>query len=285
MAVAGGLIANTLARWNHTQGLLTTTAQAREVLDRLEQDLQGAHYRDNGKAWLMATVQAETSVSGLWVNGTKPAAASLNHTADRLADSRFGLAGTWLRFFTTATAGSGSEPRAPVAVSYQIVRRAATPGSEQCHYLLYRSEVTSPATFDAGYNLTANEYTTGCEVSGTPGTVVTPAVSQLLANNVIDFGVRFYARLRDDSTGVESLQPIFPRHATELEFSAQSSATAGPGQKFPAVVDIFLRVLTDEGDRRIAALESGRISGNWWTIAEANSRVFLRRIQLRSEPP
>ena len=126
-----GLISTTLAHWNRTQGTLTTESQARLVLDRLEQDLQGAWYRDDGNVWLAATVQAESSASGIWVNGTKPVATSLNHAAANLADARFGLAGVWLRFFTTTQGANpaAGDAAAPVAVSYQLIRRVPSPSS------------------------------------------------------------------------------------------------------------------------------------------------------------
>ena len=53
----------------------------------------------------------------------------------------------------------------------------------------------------------------------------------------------------------------------------------------------MLRVLTDDGAKLIDAIESGdgvvvRPSGStdaewWWSVAEANSRVYVRRIQLK----
>jgi len=284
---AAGVIASAFTQWNRTQGLLTTNAQAREVLDRLEQDLQGALYRDDGQAWLLATIQGETSASGVWVNGTKPIAASLHPAAERLADSRFGVAGTWLRFFTTAQSAQLATPApgVPVAVSYQIVRRAPTPSSPRCDYLFYRAEVPPAESFESGYDLTSGAYTTGSDATGAAGNVTRPAFGQLLATNVIDFGVRFYACLPDGSSGERVLEPIFPRPAAELEFSAQSSATVDSAHCFPAVVDVFLRVLTEKGARQIAALETGRISGDWWGMAETNSRVFLRRIKLKVAPP
>ena len=286
-ATAARVIASAFTQWNRTQGLLTTNGKAREVLDRLEQDLQGALYRADGQAWLMATVQAEASASGVWVNGTKPMTASLNHAAERLVDSRFGVAGTWLRFFTTAQAAQLATPApgAPVAVSYQIVRRAPTPSSLVCQYLLYRAEVPPAASFESGYDLASGAYTTGSDATGAAGNVTQPVLGHLLATNVIDFGVRFYGYLPDGSSGGRVLQSIFPRQAAELEYSAQSSATVDPGHSFPVVVDVFLRVLTEEGARQITGLESGRVTGDWWGIAEANSLVFLRRIELKVAPP
>jgi hypothetical protein len=280
-----GLVSTTLTNWNRTQGVLTTEKQARVALDWLERDLQGMSFRADAKAWLVATVQTDTSVSGVWVSGTKPVASSLNPAAPNLADARFGLAGVWLRFFTQPQLADASDPAGPVAVSYQIVRRSPTPAGSSCGYLLYRAEVTAPATLSSGYDLTAVDYTVVSDTVGEAGNVVRPGFAQVLADNVIDFGVRFYTDLPDAVSGVPTLQQIFPSEASGLEYRAQSPASPGDSSgRFPTVIDVFLRVLDEDGARQLAALEAGRISGDWWTIANAHSRVFVRRIQPRIDP-
>ena len=60
---------------------------------------------------------------------------------------------------------------------------------------------------------------------------------------------------------------------------------------FPEVADVMMRVLTEDGAKMIDALESGagvviRPAGStdaewWWSVAEANSRVYVRRIYLK----
>ncbi|MBC7366068.1 MAG: prepilin-type N-terminal cleavage/methylation domain-containing protein, partial [Undibacterium sp.] len=125
--------------WSRTSGRLATEAQARLVLDQLELDLSSASYADDGKTYLAVTVQPVTTTVPGWLSNdqnparAKPAALSLFMTAPNLADdrNRFGVAGTWLRFFTTArgtnqnaaTAPFAVNASAPVAVGYQIVRR------------------------------------------------------------------------------------------------------------------------------------------------------------------
>jgi prepilin-type N-terminal cleavage/methylation domain-containing protein len=280
-----GLVSSMLNHWNRSQGALTTASQARPVLDRLAQDLQGALYRDDGNVWFAATVQPVASVSGAWVNGTKPAADSLAPAAEDLAEARFGVAGTWLRFFTAAQGADArtNDPAAPVAVSYQIIRRAPVASGSSCHYLLYRAAVTPSDTFAAGYDLGAAIYNTGASSEGVAGNVTSPAILQVMADNVIDFGVRLYSRVPDPATGGTNLVRIFPADASDLEHRARSPATAGdPRDRFPAVADVLLRVLTEEGARQIAALEAGQITGDWWAIAQANSKVFTRRVLLRS---
>ena len=279
------LTASVLRNWTRSHGALMAEGQARVVLDQLTQDLRGALYRDDGKVWLAATVQPETSVSGLGMNGLKPAGPSLNPAADNLADARFGVGGVWLRFFTVTpgTDPRSNDPAAPVAVSYQLIRRSPTSSGGSPHYLLYRAGVTPAETFAAGYDLSASAYNTPVDVDGAAGNVMRPALRQVLADNVIDFGVHFQGYATDSGSGAPVLQRIFPRDGTDLEFRAKSPAAAGEvGRSFPAVADILVRVLTDEGARRIGALEAGQIEGDWWAIAEENSRVFTRRILINA---
>jgi len=278
-----GLIANSLGSWGRLQGTLTAEAQAHAVLDRLAQELQGAIYRDDGGVWLAATVQAGEGASGVWVEGSKPAAASLDPAA-----VRFGVAGVWLRFIATAPGADyrQGDPAVPVAVAYQIIRRTPTPSGESCHYLLYRSAVTPSGTFAAGYDLSAPVYAVHSSEGGTAGSLASPGVQQVIADNVIDFGVRLYSYAPDPATGEPKLVQIFPVDAADLEHQSRLPPTAGElRNRFPAVADLMLRVLTEEGARQIAALESGQIAGEWWAIASAHSRVFIRRVAINAGPP
>jgi len=278
-ALALSLMANALTRWNRAQGSLTTEGQARTVLDQLALDLQSACHRDDGQVWLAATVQADTSASGAWINGGKPVAGSLEPAATDLAEARFGRAGVWLRFFTAA--GRGRQPAAPVADAYQIVRRAPTPAGHACHYLLYRSEVGAAETFAAGYDISGPSY---AEPGTAGGSVAVPGLRQVLAENVVDFGVRFLAAATDPATGRPVIQPVFPLNRADLEYRAGARDPAEVRRAFPDIVDVMVRVLTDDGARQIAALEAGQLGGDWWSIALAHSRVLTRRVRVRTNP-
>jgi hypothetical protein len=59
-------------------------------------------------------------------------------------------------------------------------------------------------------------------------------------------------------------------------------ATGDFVKDIPAVVEVFMRVLTDEGVMQIDNLENGWITGDWWDIALKNSKVFTRRIEINS---
>lgn len=330
MAVVVGDVAG---YWTRTSGRLTIEAQARIVLDQLTLDLQSAQFADNGNTWLAATVQnATVAASGWSATGQNPARAkpvtpavlSLSMVAPTLADdaNRFGVAGTWLRFFTSARGTNQNtvlapfavNASAPVAVSYQIVRRVASTSlnaAAKRRYLLHRSQVrpalngTFIGTLEAGFNITAAPYTTvstgNTGATGDPRTVRAPTLDSVLADNVIDFGVRFYVR---DAAATSGLRLVFPANAagapanTPLTYLANvpSGGSGSFANLMPDVVDVSVRILTDQGAELIDGYEAitQRVfapttpavtpQAYWWNLALANSRVFTRRIVLRAEP-
>lgn len=236
-----------------------------------------------------------------------------------LADCRYGVGGAWLRFFSNGTQGQNT---APTVVSYQIIRRhvtttnpPVTPNPAEIRYMLYRSEIggwEGPLRY--GYDLAGTSSGPGPGI-GSPnpsparhyadsthsGGLINPRNSDIIGNNVIDFGVRLYTR----EGGV--LDPLYPANPVTLEFdnnfpryladgSTSPSPGGGPGTirgPFPDVADIMVRVLTDEGARQIQNLEARLTYPNvtdvnqrrelWWEIAEANSRVFTRRVFLNQK--
>lgn len=337
-AIIAGLIVATVTNvsgfWSRTSGRISAESQARYVLDHLALDLQSALYRDDGNAWLAATILPNTSntltlwnTAGTTSTAIKPtnAAGSLQGIATAAlsdvspAGPRFGVAGTWLRFFTTKRGANpasstatttATSTSAPVAVAYQIVRRAttATPTNFDRRYLFHRSEVrpsglsaTQPGTLQAGFDITAAAYqpTASSTAVASPAEIRFPTLNSVIAENVIDFGVRMYVRTRNENSGALELTRIFPASNTDLTHTA----TLPPGIKneandhtncFPEVIDVMVRVLTDEGARlidgyekspqRITAPQGRTAQQYWWDLALANSQVFTRRIVLTAKP-
>ena len=324
------IVSNVSGFWTRTAGKLSTEAQARLVLDQLTQDLSSAAYRDDGNDWMAADVLGATSTSGLW----QPAAAnpkpsggvSLAMTAPKLADARFNTAGVWLRFFTTKRgnnlATDATTFSAPVAVGYQIIRRFSAPSAlnTRTAYVLHRAEARPataggrPGVLESGYNITAAPYTTSTvgpnngATSGDPRSIQVPGsrsnFSSVIADNVIDFGVRCYVR---DTTQASGLRLVFP--AANETGTASNSANARLRARLPAntvtdstnynfvmpdVVDVMVRILTDEGARLIGTFEQANsplllpagvnAQQYWWQLATANSQVFTRRIVLHTQP-
>jgi hypothetical protein len=277
-----------LKLWDRVQGASATSTQAALAMDQLQRDLEAAMIRNDGKNWMSVVIesnQSELTQRGWLLSAqavVKPVSLSTNllpSTSPALIrDARFGQGGVWLRLVATDISSSGGRP---VAVSYQINRRpvtgtATTTNLAEVRYLFLREELSPSATLTATSALFSNR--------STPSTLVTSSLSDTLAINVVDFGIWLYER-----DAGNQLRLIFPTSATApAEFSVPVNGT-------PVEADIMVRVLTDKGATTIAAMESGRIAtppefqGDfaawWWSVAEANSDVFVRRVQLFTSLP
>ncbi|HWA10919.1 MAG TPA: hypothetical protein VG838_15875 [Opitutaceae bacterium] len=314
-----GISSRMLSSWTRDVGSSPARASARVILDRLTLDLQSALYRDDGKVWLAVSVLDSSGNSGLWQSAPreKPGGAgagSLRLGDSKLADTRYGKAGAWLRFFTNVhpAGGEAQGPAAPTAVAYQIIRHAAgdNPAGAEKRYLLHRTLVRAeeadgrPGALEAGFDLMpGNGYgsygtpslgTNDGAQAGDPFQLTRPGDGgSVLGENVIDFGVRLHCWLPGGG-----LQRIFPVDENDLDhFAAGPASTRGGSERFPQVADVMVRILTDEGARQIAALESpsSQLGARpaayatdaewWWSLADANSDVFTRRILLFSPSP
>jgi prepilin-type N-terminal cleavage/methylation domain-containing protein len=339
------IVRNVSIVWTRTGNRLGTDAQARIVLDQLQVDLQGALFRDDGNVWMAVDLlnASNGGATGLWqiaARNPKPVGGlSLDIPATRadliptergkLENARFGTAGVWLRFFTTSrgtnTAATPATISAPVAVGYQIIRRftATNPANTNTAYLLHRAE-TRPATvnnrpgvLESGYNITSAAYTTSTSgtnngaTTGDPRSIQVPGairnLDSVIADNVIDFGVRCYVR---DAELPGGLRLIFPANAngaltnSPQPLRAQLPSNTPPtapnyNARFlrPDVVDVMLRILTEEGAALIANMErnqtpaltvpqkyNSNVQQWWWGVAQENSRVYTRRIVLNANP-
>lgn len=283
LLVAVATSATTL--WSRASGRISTAATARAVLDQIESDLQCAVFREDGNVWLAATVLTATNNSGIWVTSTssRPTSESLELTDPSIEENRFGVAGTWLRLFTDVGGQRTANLR---AVAYQIVRRGqSTASGAEVGYLLFRSVVTDANTFTAGYNFdpVAGGYTSASATSGNAGNVLRPPLDTVLADHVVDFGVRFF---RYDTSG---LQPLFPAvngvwTNNELSHFVRLGPAGNSETAKPDVVEVMVRVLTEDGVRLLRNFENppaGYVpSSTWWDIVNRNSHVYSRRIVL-----
>lgn len=301
---------NVLNLWRRSQGSFSAATEAKLALDLLERDLRGAIYRRDNGNWLVVTVASD--ISGVanhgWVTtGTiKPGATeSMRLLPDldargerRIADARFGFSGAWLRFISTNVDVDSTMPSMPIAIAYQIARRpitgpVSTANSAPSRYTLFRSIVAKDATFASGYNITAAPYASS---SNTPSasqraasTITNPVTLLVLATNVVDFGVWLYARNADGS-----LRRIFPSANNDLTHVAVGSANAPDDSRMPEVADVMLRILSEEGATLVENIETGRTTRPaqyandaewWWAVADANSRVYVRRVLIEGVAP
>ena len=312
-------------------------------MDQIQEDLQCALFRNDGNVWMALSILNESGNSGSWVEASKTSFAKSPLNSLRIIDSdwptgalqdseidslgqgpfhksRFGVAGTWLRFFTQSPEldpqanGNGSAR----AVAYQIIRYGITGSTtSRKRYHLFRSDVSAKNTFEAGYNLHPdNESGYGINASNisvdlnspntprVPSTIINPIIEEgtdypstsfSLATNIIDFGIRAY-HLEKNSFGTGNLIQLFPPIKLDApgnllseEFFATSHK---PYQRnydptfyqFPDVVDVMVRVLSEEGARILENYENGSFPNteevDWWSIAEEHSKVYFRRIKI-----
>jgi hypothetical protein len=265
-----------------------------------------------------ATTKPSNSVS-LDLDGPDP---SVPHETRKLEQFRFGVGGVWLRFFTVErdinTAPSNlSTVR---AVSYQVLRYItgdnAPTTTSPIHYGLFRSWVTPDRTFSEGFSLFHEEDGTSAEYNGigNPPTgggagevasIRRPSKDLLIANHVVDFGVRVWGRdpagnlvvlfPRTDSLPADQVQG-FAARSLPVDFGAPNALPPSPtlgaptqAQMFfgvPEEIEVALRILTDEGATLLEARERGLAvtTADWWTLVEANSQVHTRRIRVKSAP-
>ena len=302
---------NVLALWRRTQAAHTQAVTAKQVLDLVERDLQSALHRRDARCWLAADIldTPGSLANHGWLIGPglmKPAdgdslrplpppdASGLSS----LSEARFGLSGQWLRFVATNLESDGS---LPTAIAYKIARRPVTgdpvaANPAPVRYSLYRSAVGNSETFASGYEVTAGAYgsTSNTPTSALssayrqPRNVTNPSHANLLASNVVDFGCWLYLR---DSTGV--LQRIYPAAPGDLSHQAVGNSTVSD-TRFPEVADVLVRILSEEGATLVEAIEGGRVTRPanyatdaawWWSVVEAHSAVFIRRVEIKGDAP
>jgi len=338
--------------WRRTTAISAIRTQANGILDWLEADLGSAVFCRDGNVWLAATLQSSPQPpqgdAGMsdadWTGLVKPvdglpgsagSSLELAPTSGDWTDARFGQGGLWLRFFTQQpdTNDGLQNLSAPRAVAYQLVRRRVTAGAgalsataAPARYLLYRSTSRpfgpdwpdTNSTMAVGYDLFRGDAVPHYNRADSSridqvGNIRSPRrFEQILANNVIDFGVRIWTR---ENEGGESV--AFPA-TDQLGLAKRGfAATIRDGQwrvpaavppplpdgrpwtpaemayGFPVQIDVFVRILGEEGARVIEAFEAGRTvrppavtsdAEQWWALAQAHSSVFIRQIRIHATP-
>ena len=314
LILAGLMLSVTLSAlglWRRQLAIHGQTAAARQIFDLLERDLQAAIHQRDANHWLAADIldTGGALANHGWLIGAgpmkpanggslRPLPPSDAQGIRKLEDARFGLSGVWLRFVATNVESGGSLPS---VMAYQIARRpvigdAIAGNPAPVRYNLYRSAISNAETLANGYGVLATAYGS---TSNTPSSalstayrqsrnVTNPGHANLLASNVVDFGCWLYAR---DSIG--ELTRIFPADAGDLSHQAIGQSTADDS-RFPDVADVMVRILSDEGAAQVEAMERGVMARPteyatdaawWWGVVEANSAVFVRRIEIKAVVP
>ena len=315
-ALLAGMLLNITSQVVSTQtqasGDLETNQVAQFILDRIQEDLHCAIYRNDGNVWMAATILEDTDNSDSWVEASagKPfenskrvrpidwAEGDIDIFANAnnqisLPNQRFGVAGTFFRFFTSSPELDPNSPNSggARAISYQIVRYGLTSSStSRPRYQLFRSDVSVKETFLSGFDLHPRSVyhpisTSGKNDAREAGNIKNPIFNDLdgpstgfsLASNIIDFGIRAYL-IDKNSYGTGHLKQIFPDvnettrggeygdiPTAEYEYWATSNTNYRASEKpsrlyaFPEVIDVMVRILTTEGASAISAYEEGLI--------------------------
>ena len=263
-ALLAGMLLNITSQVMKTQteasGDLETNQVAQFVLDRIQEDLQCAVYKNDGNVWMAADILESTDNSGNWAEAqeAKPVEESIRILSDDwpeedlnptivankqgpLKESRFGVASVWFRFFTEAPEvdPEAENSGGARAVSYQIIRHGLTSSETSTpRYQLFRSDVSDVNTYEAGYNLDSAEggyANIGNDGPRESGNIVNPIFTKpndlkstdfSLASNIIDFGIRAYV-IKEKQFGTGYLEQIFPdlngTTTGSFEYKASSS--------------------------------------------------------------
>lgn len=236
------------------------------------------------------------------------------------------------RAVTNAAGNTVTVPAAPTAVAYQIIRRPAStnPTNTNAAYLLHRAEVRPttarigttdrPGSLETGFNLSAAGYVgtstsnnTGA-TTGDPRSILAPGSNTgasrnhdaVIADHVVDLGLRCYVY---DATRPGGLRLVYPTNAsgalggtatTNYRPTLPPAMPAdqwGTSRPFPDVIDVAVRILTEEGAAQIANIErvqtpvlqipqkyNNNAAQWWWGVAQENSRVYTRRIVINAKP-
>ncbi|MCF7688057.1 MAG: type II secretion system GspH family protein [Cephaloticoccus sp.] len=291
VVLAGLLIAVTsgaLNIWQRAQSRLTMNSQVGVALDLLTRDLQAAVHSPAAETSFAVDILSSSQLGPhnwrledprIKPDDTTSLHALANTTIlseQRIADSRFGQSGVWLRFITTNVATGGS---LPTAVSYQINRRPVSgavtgPNQAPARYSLFRSKVNSDDTFKNGYDLTAAAY---ASLSDAP-------LGDALCDNVVDFGVWCHVR-----EGNGTLTRLYPDADNDRSFHGSAQVGVPSASRYPMVIDVLLRVLNDSGATKLDQIELGRVerppayandSDWWWGVVDAESRTYTVRVEV-----
>jgi prepilin-type N-terminal cleavage/methylation domain-containing protein len=290
------VISTTMGVWNRSIGALTAEAQARLVMDTIARDIENTVRRDHITWFAVDCINMEQPSFANWKSSRPPPPMSdlnllsvngnaaqttftagyrfMNYNTAPTVDAQY--SGAWLRFLSNVSEGGKSDdPKkiaAPRAVSYY--KKIHTVGGERV-YRLYRHELDPQQTF----NLPG-----GGDLRDVAFETLSPDASRrddLIADNVIDFGVRVFTDPPDTKTTL-----LFPYNTAAQNYRNDPDAP----EKAPAYVDVYLRILTDDGVKQLEALEKGRLTlpavngmNDYEQTIRFQSKEFVRRVKIKSE--
>ncbi len=271
--------------WDHVGDSVARETEARSALDTIARDLESAFFRDGSDIMFAVDgLSDNTNAGAKWESG---AAERPSGTGYDPTNHQYGWAGCWVRLISASPSLN--------AVGYQIIRSTIKDGVGTPRYMLYRNVVlhenlVANAETSIGYDLSDLAYTSN-------GDVVTPSRSNILAMNVVDFGVRLYiydASGGGDPSGDDApdgLRLIFPADGSSelvsdvsgMSHAASTFAGTNYSQRYPDVVEVFVRVLSEDGAGQLSEIEEAGDNTRWQEIVDNHSRLYRRYVTIRGE--
>ncbi|MDQ8187564.1 prepilin-type N-terminal cleavage/methylation domain-containing protein [Pelagicoccus sp. SDUM812002] len=279
--------------WRKTEGGVDTELDAQIALDRIAMDLESAIFQERkdeeSNELTMFAVSAiskddlqpqETSRWNRWLGVAKSERPDEFHFDP--ANHRYGWGGAWVRFFSAAPSFN--------AISYHIARRRVFDDSlAPARYLLHRAVVAQNETLLGGLDIVEGKYAQGEAPNRTFDVLAQPWLESVILEDVVDFGIRLYVFEKDFNGTDDSprgLRLIFPADGfgkiddDDDEHLASSFATGDYSERYPDVIEIFLRVLDDPGADLLVLLEEGEGLLDYEEIIDKHSRLYRRMIRM-----
>ncbi len=265
--------------WDHVGDSVARETEARGALDTIARDFEAAFFREGSDVMFAVDVLDDSSGSK-WESSAvgRPAGDGVDP-----ADHQYGWAGSWIRFFTAAPSFN--------AVGYRVIRTTIKYGVGTPRYMLYRNAATVENTLSVaevnGFGLDGDLYLNGDYIVGTTRL-------NILAVNIVDFGARLYIY---DSSGSgdpsgddapDGLRLIFPAAGDSTLVSSVVGLThigstfegTTYGQRYPDVVEIFVRVLSESGADELSDMDEAGDNSRWQEVVDKNSRLYRRYITI-----
>ncbi len=271
--------------WDNFGDSVARETEARSALDKIARDFESAYFIEGAGAMFAVDVLGDNSNTGSkWESGSaeRPSGSGFDAT-----NHEYGWAGCWVRLMTASPTLN--------AVGYQIIRTTIRDSVGTPRYMLYRNATLARDTVNnyatGQFSLTSSAYTTG-------GAVASITRNNILAVNVVDFGVRLYVYESDPTTdpsdvdAPDGLRLIFPANSSSrlestipssLQHLGSSFSGTDYATRYPDVVEVFMRVLSENGATEISEMEEGGSNAQWDQIVANNSKLYRRYIVVRGK--
>ena len=274
--------------WDNFGDAVSRETEARAALDLISKEFESAFFREGSGSMLAVDVLPDNgNASSDWEVGPAERPTSSGYDA---ANHEYGWAGCWVRLFTSTPSLN--------AVGYQIIRTTIRDSVGTPRYMLYRNTTLTRDVVDNLENgfVDALDLTGGNSLYDVSGGVVNPTRSNILAVNVVDFGVRLYIYEPDPSSdpssvdAPEGLRLIFPADGSStlqnpIPSGGQHRSSTFVGtrysDRFPDVLEVFMRVLDENGAEILSEMEESGSNAQWEEIVANNSKLYRRYIVVR----